>query len=111
MKGFAEAQHVGLGSRIDGEVHHALEGQQTGDKQNLPSSSLPHILRKDVGDRGQARDIELHHGEGCIELAVDEGALQAVAGVIDQEIDLNATLMEPLVQLNDRRNVREIDLL
>ena len=34
-----------------------------------------------MGDRGQARDIELHHRQCRIEFAVDEWPLQTVAGV------------------------------
>ena len=34
-----------------------------------------------------------------------------MAGVVDQDVDLNAALTETLVQLDDRRNVRQIDLL
>src|SRR5204863_807863 len=87
------------------------EGQQTGDQHNFPASPYPHVLGKNMGDRGQARDIELHHRQCRIEFAVDEWPLQTVAGVVDQDVDLNAALTETLVQLDDRRNVRQIDLL
>jgi len=34
-----------------------------------------------------------------------------VASVVDQNVDLNSALMEPLMQLDDCRNIRKIDLL
>ena len=105
MQGFTQAQYVGLGGRIDGEVLHALVGQQAGDQQNFPASSCPHVLRKDVGDRGQARDIQLHHRQCRVQLAIQERALQSVAGVVDQDVDRNVPLAEPLMQLDDGRNI------
>jgi hypothetical protein len=34
-----------------------------------------------------------------------------MTGVVDQDVDRNALLAEALMQLNDCRNIREIDLL
>jgi hypothetical protein len=34
-----------------------------------------------------------------------------VAGVVNQDVDRNALLAEPLMQLDDCRNIRQIDLL
>jgi len=34
-----------------------------------------------------------------------------VAGVIDQDVDRNLSLAKPLMQVDDCRNIREIDLL
>jgi hypothetical protein len=44
-------------------------------------------------------------------LGIHEPALQSMAGVVDQDIDRNASLLEAPMQLDDCRNIREIDLL
>lgn len=59
MKGITRAQHVGLGDRIDGEVLQV--GQRTGEQKGRSTSSVLHVLRKEVGDGRQARHIRLHH--------------------------------------------------
>lgn len=53
----------------------------------------------------RARHIQLHHREGCVQLAIQEQTLQSVARVVDEDIDRNASLAEPLMQLDDRRNI------
>ena len=63
-----------------------------------------------MGDRSQARDIQLQHRQCGVQRAIHERALQSVAGVVDQDVDRNASLADPPVQLDDRGNIREIDL-
>ena len=69
------------------------------------------LLGKDVGDGGQAGDIQLHHRQRRVQRASRNGALQTMTGVVDQNVDRNAALAEPLMQLGDCRNIRKIDLL
>ena len=61
--------------------------------------------------RRQARDIELHHRQRRVQLAIHERALQAVAGVVDEDVNRNASLAKSLMQLDDCRNIRKIHLL
>jgi hypothetical protein len=68
-------------------------------------------LRKDVSDRGHARDVQLHHRQRRVQLAIHERALQSMAGVVDQDVDRNASLLEAPMQVDDGCNIREIDLL
>ena len=75
MKGFSQAQDVGFGGGIDGEVLHALVGQHTGDEQNFAALPRPHVLRKNMGDGGQARDVQLHHRQHPIERSIRKRAL------------------------------------
>jgi hypothetical protein len=72
---------------------------------------LPHVLRENMSDGGQTRDIQLHHRQDRVERCVCKRALQSVAGVVDQNIDRNAALTETLLQANDCRNIGKIDLL
>lgn len=66
---------------------------------------------KDVGGRGQARNIQLHHRECGVQRAIEERALASVPGVVDQDIDRNASFAKPLMQLEDGSKIREIDAL
>ncbi len=87
------------------EVLHALIGEKTRGQQNLPASSLPHVLREDVGDRSQARDVQLNHRQRRVQLAIQERPLQSVTGVIDQDFNRNTSLAESPMQLDDCRNI------
>jgi hypothetical protein len=58
-----------------------------------------------VGDGGQARDVQLHHRQQCVEWSIRKRTLQSVASVVDQDVDLNSPLTEPLMQLDDGRNI------
>jgi hypothetical protein len=111
MQRFAQTQHVGLGGSIDGKVLHALVGQQAGHQQNLPASACSHVLGKYMGDRSQARHIQLQHCQCRVQLSIDERTLQSMAGVVDQDVDGNALVVEALMQLEDCCNVREISWL
>ena len=64
-----------------------------------------------MGDRGQARNIQLHHRERGIQRAIKERALPSVTSVVDQDVDRNASFAEPLMQLDDCGKIREIDAL
>jgi hypothetical protein len=62
-------------------------------------------------DRRQAHDIQLQHRQCRVQRAIHERALQSVAGVVDQDVDRNALLAKPPIQVDDCRNIRKIDLL
>src|SRR5436853_395820 len=72
-----------------------------------PGTTLtrPDRSRKNVGDGGQARDVQLHHRQHRLERSIRKGTLQSVAGVVDQDVDRNASLTESLMQLDDCRNI------
>jgi hypothetical protein len=64
-----------------------------------------------MSDRSQAHDIQLQHRECRVQRAIHECALQSVASVVDQDVDRNASVVDPLMQLDDCRNILQIDLL
>jgi hypothetical protein len=86
-------------------------GQQTRDEQNFPATPLSHILREHVRDSGQARDVQLHHRQHRVERSVRKRSLQAVTGVVDQDVNRNAPLVESFLQSNDCRDIGKIHLL
>ncbi len=85
--------------------------QQAGDKQDFSAPSFPHVLRENVRDSGQACDVQLHHRQRRIQLAIQERALQSVPGIIDQDVNFNASLAKSLLQSNDCRDIGKIHLL
>ena len=64
-----------------------------------------------MGDGGQARHIQLDHRQRRVQRGIQERGLQPVAGVVNQNVDRNASLTEPLVQLDDCCYIRKIYLL
>ena len=64
-----------------------------------------------MGDRSQARDIQLHHRQHSVERSVGERTLQSVPGVVDQDVNCNASLAKPLLQSDDCRDIGKINLL
>ena len=111
MKGFTKTQDVRFGGRVDRELLDALIGQQAGDQQDFPAPACPHVLRKQVGDRSQAHHIQLQHRQCRVQRAIHERALESVVGIVYQDVDRNPSLAKPLMQLDDGRNIRKIDLL
>ena len=53
-----------------------------------------------MGDRGQARNIQLQHRQRRVQLAIHERALQSMTGVVDQDVDRNALLAKAPMQLD-----------
>ena len=68
-------------------------------------------MRENVGDGGQARDVQLHHRQHRIERSVRKWALQSMAGVVDQDVNRNVPLAESFLQSNDCRDIGKINLL
>jgi hypothetical protein len=86
-------------------------GQQTGDEQNFSAPPLPHVLCENVGDGGKACDVQLHHRQCRVERSVGKRTLQSVPGVVDQDVNRNAPLAQPLLQSDDCRDIGKVNLL
>ncbi|MNG25828.1 hypothetical protein D3C84_1107370 [compost metagenome] len=52
----------------------------------------------------QAGDVQIDHGQGLVQGVIQKRTLQAMTRIVDEHIDHDIALDQPLVQLDDRRD-------
>ena len=103
MQRFAEVQHIGFARRIDGVARHGLKPEQAGHEQDVSGAALRHVVRVHVRQFRQRDDVELQHVRGARQRLPDELPVEAVSGIVDQQVDHQALRVRP--GLEGRRSI------
>ena len=79
------------------------------DEEDMSASARDHALAEDLGQFGKSHDVELKHRAKMIGGLIDECAVQADRGIVDENVHLDVPLIEPTQKR--RRAVRfgEVD--
>src|SRR5262245_45806266 len=91
---FSEQENVSLGCCIGSVARDCLISEKAGGQEDVTPSAFHHIACKDISEFGHRDHVQLQHVSDLFQRLIEEGAVQAVAGIVHQNINRNATLVE-----------------
>ena len=95
---FGEGDDVGFAGVIDGHVGARLEARSRGDVHHAAAVAGDHAGEKEAGECSERGDVDLEELGDAVFVLLDEGAEEAEAGVVDEEVDGDATGSEVVVE-------------
>src|SRR5262245_58466438 len=94
MQRFSEQENVSLGCCIGSVAGDCLISEKTSCQEDMTAPALHHIACKDISELGPRDHVQLQHISDLFKRLIEEGAVYAVAGIVHQNINRNATLVE-----------------
>lgn len=91
-QGRAERQHEGLGGAVGRHVRHRLEGDRRGEIDDCARATGKHLRQNGVGQLDQGRYVHQNLGPLLSRVDLGERAVAAEAGVVEQQIAVQAEL-------------------
>src|SRR4030095_3669948 len=87
---FGEMKHVCLGGVVYGHQRSRLEGSRGGDIEDAAVPPLHHAGQYEFGEMSERSDIELNGAQLFINVRVQETAIGPGAGIVDQDLRVDA---------------------
>jgi hypothetical protein len=100
-----------LSSRIGRVAGNGLEGEQPGDEKDVSRLPRGHVAAEEIGHLGERRDVELDHIHGALDWRFLKIAVQAVSGVVHQDVNRDRPRVETAFQAAGRAGRGKIDCL
>jgi hypothetical protein len=102
MQGIPKGEYICLGRRIGRVAGNGLEGHEAGDEKYMSRSPLGHIAAEEIGQLCERRDVELDHVRGAVDRRFQQVAVQAVSGIVQQDVDGHRPRVETAFQAAGR---------
>jgi hypothetical protein len=80
-------------------------------RKDVPGSSRGHVTAEEIGELGERRDVEVDHIHGALDRDFQKVAVQAVSGIVHQDIDRHRLRVETAFQPAGRAGRGKIDRL